>query len=116
MGVKSPPAQYVWAVSGGLLASSCCMLQLVFNAFSVGCAGDHLCWGPYVELAPDTGTFIQPSLLLVVHPWLSLLFPISQNTGTKVNHTISSEGVRSQESLAHSEKPLQGLHSLLTYT
>ena len=41
MGVKAPPAEYLWALSGGLLASSCCVLQLVFNAMSVGCAGNY---------------------------------------------------------------------------
>ena len=29
----------IWAVTGGLLSSSCCVLQLVLNYTSIGCAG-----------------------------------------------------------------------------
>ncbi|KAK9795948.1 hypothetical protein WJX73_002658 [Symbiochloris irregularis] len=39
MQLKTARPELFWAVSGGLLASSCCVLQLVLNAFSVGCAG-----------------------------------------------------------------------------
>lgn len=53
MSLKAPPAEYLWAVTGGLLASSCCVLQLVFNALSVGCAGGHL-----ADLCPITTTEI----------------------------------------------------------
>jgi hypothetical protein len=30
---------YAYAVVGGLLSSSCCVIQLALNAMSVGCAG-----------------------------------------------------------------------------
>ena len=36
---KGLPEQLTLAVAGGLLSSSCCILQLALNALSVGCAG-----------------------------------------------------------------------------
>ncbi|KAL5475889.1 hypothetical protein EMCRGX_G025766 [Ephydatia muelleri] len=39
--------RYIMAVCGGLLASSCCVIQLVLNLFSFGCAGFNIVLQPY---------------------------------------------------------------------
>jgi len=39
--------EYVAAVVGGLLASSCCLVQLVLNAFSISCVGLNIIFEPY---------------------------------------------------------------------
>jgi copper chaperone CopZ len=39
--------RYGAALAGGLLASSCCVVQLVLNIFSIGCAGFNTILGPY---------------------------------------------------------------------
>ncbi|PRP79476.1 hypothetical protein PROFUN_05171 [Planoprotostelium fungivorum] len=42
---------YAAAISGGLLSSSCCVVQLVLNYFSIGCAG-------FSVLDPFRNTFL----------------------------------------------------------
>ncbi|CAG8553610.1 15854_t:CDS:1 [Dentiscutata erythropus] len=39
---SSPKISYFWAILCGLLSSSCCVIQLILNIFSVGCAGFSL--------------------------------------------------------------------------
>ncbi|KAG0334883.1 hypothetical protein BG000_007958 [Podila horticola] len=36
---SSSRSSYLYAITVGLLSSSCCVVQLVLNAFSIGCAG-----------------------------------------------------------------------------
>ena len=59
----------LWGVVG-LLSSSCCALQLVLNAFSVGCAGFNTVLGP---LRPYL--LALASVLQVLYPYLTLTLP-----------------------------------------
>ncbi|RGB34546.1 hypothetical protein C1646_701723 [Rhizophagus diaphanus] len=35
----SDKSSYIWAITTGLLGSSCCIIQLILNIFSISCAG-----------------------------------------------------------------------------
>ncbi|KAG0222332.1 hypothetical protein BGW42_006681 [Actinomortierella wolfii] len=51
---------YLYAVLMGLLTSSCCIIQLVLNAFSIGCAG-------FSVLTPFRPFFVSLSIAMIVY-------------------------------------------------
>ncbi|KAG0344127.1 hypothetical protein BG004_004714 [Podila humilis] len=55
-----PRSSYVSALALGLLSSSCCVIQLVLNAFSIGCAG-------FSVLTPLRPVFLGISFGLVLY-------------------------------------------------
>ncbi|KAF9179657.1 hypothetical protein BGZ51_006751, partial [Haplosporangium sp. Z 767] len=70
---SEPRSHTIWsyasAISLGLLSSSCCVIQLILNAFSIGCAGFSL-------LTPFRPLFLSLTLLLIIytffkHGWSS---------------------------------------------
>ncbi|KAK3810120.1 MAG: hypothetical protein J3Q66DRAFT_391283 [Benniella sp.] len=56
----APKWSYLSAVTLGLLSSSCCVIQLVLNAFSIGCAG-------FSVLTPFRPVFGSISFLLILY-------------------------------------------------
>lgn len=51
--------RYAWWSLLGLLSSSCCALQLLLNAMSLGCAGFNTVLGPIRPISLAIATFIQ---------------------------------------------------------
>ncbi|KAG0219170.1 hypothetical protein B0O80DRAFT_502201 [Mortierella sp. GBAus27b] len=56
----APKWSYLSAAALGLLSSSCCVIQLVLNAFSIGCAG-------FSVLTPFRPIFTSISFLLILY-------------------------------------------------
>ncbi|KAF9581959.1 hypothetical protein BGW38_000836, partial [Lunasporangiospora selenospora] len=59
-GTSSSSRSYLYALTAGLLSSSCCIIQLALNLFSIGCAG-------FSVLTPLRPLFLGLTLLLVVY-------------------------------------------------
>ncbi|KAF0362620.1 hypothetical protein F8M41_014032 [Gigaspora margarita] len=55
----SPKTSYFWATLCGLLSSSCCIIQLILNMFSIGCAGFSL-------LTPYRPLFLSFTSILII--------------------------------------------------
>ena len=56
----SDKSSYVWAIITGLLSSSCCIIQLVLNLFSIGCAGFSI-------LTPYRPIFLSFTMILMLY-------------------------------------------------
>ncbi|CAG8508253.1 1474_t:CDS:1 [Acaulospora morrowiae] len=57
--LDSPKLTYLSAILTGLLSSSCCIIQLVFNIFSIGCAGFSI-------LTPYRPIFLSFTTILII--------------------------------------------------
>ncbi|RIA80935.1 hypothetical protein C1645_791551 [Glomus cerebriforme] len=56
----SDKSSYIWAIITGLLSSSCCIIQLVLNIFSIGCAGFSI-------LTPYRPIFLSFTTILILY-------------------------------------------------
>jgi copper chaperone CopZ len=57
---SSNKSSYIWAISTGLLSSSCCIIQLVLNLFSISCAGFSI-------LTPYRPIFLSFTTILILY-------------------------------------------------
>ncbi|CAG8500582.1 4723_t:CDS:1 [Funneliformis mosseae] len=53
-------SSYIWATITGLLSSSCCIIQLILNFFSIGCAG-------FSVLTPYRPIFLSFTAILIIY-------------------------------------------------
>mmetsp|Transcript_12348 Transcript_12348/g.18977 ORF Transcript_12348/g.18977 Transcript_12348/m.18977 type:complete len:285 (-) Transcript_12348:16-870(-) len=70
---------YAWWSVVGLLSSSCCAIQLILNAMSVGCAGFNTTIGPWRPMLMAT------TLMLQVVTWYVRIWVISPWQPSKVS-------------------------------
>lgn len=116
----TPKWSYLSAVTLGLLSSSCCVIQLVLNAFSIGCAGFSI-------LTPFRPVFGSISFLLIAYTvykyrfssrtalTLAITFLLSVTPEMVSVYNQSSSGVVFRENITRSVgawPPLQQLAKL----
>jgi hypothetical protein len=65
--------QYVFAIINGLLGSSCCLIQLILNLFSIGCAG-------FSVLTPYRTIFLGMSTMFIISLFYKYGFRSKQRT------------------------------------
>ncbi|GBC01986.1 hypothetical protein RclHR1_04400009 [Rhizophagus clarus] len=58
--LSSDKSSYIWAITTGLLSSSCCIIQLVLNLFSISCAGFSI-------LTPYRPIFLSFTTILILY-------------------------------------------------
>lgn len=75
--------RYAWWSLLGLLASSCCALQLVLNALSLGCAGFNTVLGPFRPTLLAVATLLQAGTWMV-----ALERPLQQRAPTLVSSVV----------------------------
>lgn len=56
----SNKSSYIWAITTGLLGSSCCIIQLILNIFSISCAGFSI-------LTPYRPIFLSFTTILILY-------------------------------------------------